>query len=187
MIAMFTELDLIFEMISLSTLLVFYLVANALIYRRYVITGTSRPLHTLLFLFLLSSGSLGFSISWKLNQPWCLALFGGFVLAVIAFFHCSLATSMAISSAGWAVPLMPWPAAISISMNVLLMTTLKMLSFERFGIWACIITLFYVLYGVHSTYQAEEMEAMVVGPDVAAVNLNPSLIHPTKVDIVQVL
>lgn len=59
-------------------------------------------------------------------------------------------------SAEWSVPLMPWPAAISIFLNVFLMTTLPKLAYQRFGIWACLITLFYVLYGVHSTYQEEE-------------------------------
>lgn len=182
---MFTELDLIFEMISLSTLLVFYLVANALIYRRYTVTGASRSLHALLFLFLLSSGSLGFSISWKFELPWCLALFGLFVIAMIAIFHCSLRQGTSTAMGGWAVPLMPWPAAVSIFMSVFLMTTLKALSFQRFAVWACIITLFYVLYGVHSTYQAEEKE-VVVGPDIAAASINPSL-NQTKVDIIQVL
>lgn len=51
---------------------------------------------------------------------------------------------------------MPWPAAMSIFLNVFLMTTLKIHSFQRFAIWACFITIFYLLYGVHSTYQAEE-------------------------------
>lgn len=58
----------------------------------------------------------------------------------------------------WQVPFMPWPAALSIFLNVFLMATLKKLSYERFGVWTCLITLFYLLYGVHSTYQEEEME-----------------------------
>ncbi|KAK4746521.1 hypothetical protein SAY87_012833 [Trapa incisa] len=165
-IAVFTELDVIFEIISLSTLLVFYLVANALIYRRHVI-ASNRRLHAHLFLFLLSSGSLGFSVSWKFGQLWCLALFGGFVIAVIAFFHNSLQPETPAPGA-WAVPLMPWPAAVSIFLSVFLMTTLKALSFQRFAVWTCVITLFYVLYGVHSSYEAEEMEAVIVGPNMAA-------------------
>lgn len=58
----------------------------------------------------------------------------------------------------WQVPFMPWPAALSIFLNVFLMGTLKKLSYERFGVWTCLVTLVYMLYGVHSTYQAEEME-----------------------------
>lgn len=60
---------------------------------------------------------------------------------------------------GWSVPFMPWPASVSVFMSVFLMGTLKMLSFLRFGIWAGTITVFYVVYGVHSTYEAEEMDS----------------------------
>lgn len=66
-------------------------------------------------------------------------------------------------NAEWSVPFMPWPAAISIFLNVFLMTTLPKLSYQRFGVWACAITLFYVLYGVHSTYQGEVVEDSVDG------------------------
>lgn len=143
-------------MISISTLLVFYLVANALIYRRYVMISDNPPFHTLLFLFFLSFCAICFSISLKIEQQlWGLPLFGGLMLIVTAFFHYSM--SRASHPTGWSVPFMPWPAAISIFLNVFLMTTLKLLSYQRFAIWTCLITLFYVLYGVHSTYEAEEV------------------------------
>ncbi|KAA8525976.1 hypothetical protein F0562_007924 [Nyssa sinensis] len=175
-IALFTELDIVLQMISISTLLVFYLVANALIYRQYVITSKNPPFHTLLFLFLLSCSSIGFSISWKLKQQWWgLPLFGGSMITITAFFHCMVPCLR--QQTKWSVPFMPWPAVISIFLNVFLMTTLKMLSYQRFGIWACLITLFYVLYGVHQTYQAEEMEMGVNG-----VNTNSSTQH-SKLDI----
>lgn len=74
-------------------------------------------------------------------------------------------------------PFMPWPPAMSIFLNVFLMTTLKILSFQRFAIWACLITIFYVLYGVHNTYEAEETENEV---DSSVNNLH------TKVEIIQV-
>lgn len=79
----------------------------------------------------------------------------------------------------WSVPLMPWPAAISIFLNVFLTTALKTMSFKRFAIWGCLITVFYVLYGVHSTYEAEEMEKETM--DVNEVP-NPSL-QLTKLDV----
>lgn len=61
------------------------------------------------------------------------------------------------------------------------MTTLKMVAYKRFGIWAGVITIFYVLYGVHSTYHAEEILEMVV---VDNVNNNSSTQQQiTKVDI----
>ncbi|KAE8671725.1 Cationic amino acid transporter 6 [Hibiscus syriacus] len=178
-IALFTDLDIVIEMISIGTLLVFYLVANALIYQKYVITCKNSPFQTLSFLFLITSCAIGFSISWKLEQQWWgLPLFGGITIVVIAFFQYTVPCLGQPSE--WSVPLMPWPAAISIFLNVFLMTTLKMLSFQRFAIWACLITLFYVLYGVHSTFEAEEMEMeMEVVVNEAS---NPS-IQLTKLDV----
>ncbi|XP_057977821.1 cationic amino acid transporter 6, chloroplastic-like [Malania oleifera] len=156
-VALFTELEKVIGMISIGTLMVFYLVANALIYRRHVINGSNSPCYTFLFIFLLSSCSIGFSLSWKLNQHWwCQTVFAGSVVIITAFFHYMLPCHPKPSE--WSVPFMPWPAAVSIFLNIFLMTTLEKLSFQRFGIWACFITLFYVLYGVHSTYKAEEME-----------------------------
>ncbi|KAF5729651.1 putative cationic amino acid transporter [Tripterygium wilfordii] len=158
-IALFTDLSIVFEMISISTLLVFYLVANALIYRRYVIISKNPPSHTLLYLLVLSSSAIGFSLSWKLEQHlWGLPVFGGLMIAMTGLFIYMVPEGMGRSREEWSVPLMPWPAAISIFLSLFLMTTLKLLSFQRFATWACLITIFYVLYGVHSTYQAEEME-----------------------------
>ncbi|XP_012070111.1 cationic amino acid transporter 6, chloroplastic [Jatropha curcas] len=176
-IALFTDLNIVIEMISISTLLVFYMVANALIYRRYVIISHNPPSHTLLFLFLLSSSAIGFSISWKLEeQKWGLSLFGLVIVVLTAFFQ-YMVPSISQPNEEWSVPFMPWPAAASIFLNVFLMTTLKLLSFQRFAVWTCLITLFYVLYGVHSTYQAEEME---VG--VGDMQQHPS-IQQSKLDI----
>ncbi|KAL1830014.1 hypothetical protein DCAR_0209415 [Daucus carota subsp. sativus] len=175
-IALFTELNIVIEMISIGTLLVFYLVANALIYRRYVISNNNLPLHTLLYLFILSCISLGLSLLWKLNQQWwSMVLCGVSMIIVTAIFQ--YIVPCVPRSSEWSVPFMPWPAAISIFLNVFLMTTLPKLSYQRFGIWACLITLFYVLYGVHSTYQGEDLEEASVD----GVTLNSS--NQTKVEI----
>ncbi|KAG4188430.1 hypothetical protein ERO13_A08G163000v2 [Gossypium hirsutum] len=176
-IALFTDLDIVLEMISIGTLLVFYLVANATIYRKYVIKSQNPPLRTLSFLFLLTSSAMGFSISWKLKQQWWgLPLFGGLMVTMTAFFQYMVPCIRQPSE--WSIPFMPWPAAISIFLNVFLMTTLSMLSFQRFGVWACLITVFYLLYGVHSTFEAEEMEKEL------AINEVPnSSIQLTKLDV----
>uniref|UniRef100_M8CND4 Putative cationic amino acid transporter n=1 Tax=Aegilops tauschii TaxID=37682 RepID=M8CND4_AEGTA len=159
-IALFTELQIVFEMISIGTLLAFYLVANALIYHRYAKVGATRPLHVLLFLLLLTLSSVGFSLSRRIDGKWRwgMALFGAMSVAVVAIFHCTAQQGAAGPPSEWTVPLMPWPAAASVFLNVFLMTTLKMRSFQRFGIWSLVITIFYVCYGVHSTYTAEENE-----------------------------
>ncbi|KAK1326684.1 hypothetical protein QJS10_CPA01g02835 [Acorus calamus] len=165
-IALFTELDIVLEMINIGTLIVFYLVANALMYRRYVQLGHSHPLPVLLFLLLLSLGSLGFAVAWKLGEErwWMLSLFVSASAALTAIFQCRIAGTAGRppAAAEWWVPFMPWPAAASVFLNVFLMGTLRRRAFQRFGIWSCAVTVFYVAYGVHSTYHAEE-EEMVVG------------------------
>lgn len=151
-----------FEMISIGTLLVFYLVANALIYYRYVKVGVNRPLHVLLFLLLLTLSSLGFSLSRKIDG-WCrwgMTLSGAISIAITIIFHCTAGQDVAGPPSEWSVPLMPWPAAASVFLNVFLITTLKMRSYQRFGIWSLVIIVFYVCYGVHSTYSAEENEVV---------------------------
>ncbi|KAM6588440.1 hypothetical protein CsatA_011045 [Cannabis sativa] len=154
-IALFTDLEIVVQMISIGTLVVFYLVANALIYRRYVIIGNNSSYKILFFLFLLSITAIGFSFSWKYYHWWGLLLFGGSNLTIVFLFQCYVKVPC-VASFGWSVPYMPWPPALSIFLNAFLMTTLKKLSFQRFGIWTILITLFYMLYGVHRTYQAEE-------------------------------
>ncbi|XVE65197.1 hypothetical protein DITRI_Ditri07aG0161700 [Diplodiscus trichospermus] len=180
-VALFTDLDIVIGMISIGTLLVFYLVANALIYRKYVITGQNPPFQTLSFLFLLTVSAIGFSISWKLKQQWwSLALCGGIMITITAFFQFMVPCLGQTSE--WSVPLMPWPAAISIFLNVFLISTLKMLSFQRFAVWTCLITVFYVLYGVHSTFEAEETETKMEMEMAVNQVPNPS-IQLTKLDV----
>ncbi|KAI3713453.1 hypothetical protein L1987_72030 [Smallanthus sonchifolius] len=161
-IALFTDLSIVLEMISIGTLIVFYLVANALIYHRYAINTNNPPTYTIVFLLILSCASIGFSISWHFThlQKWGLPLFGICVIATTAIFQYLMpfCGSRDMPDHEWQVPFMPWPAALSIFLNVFLMGTLKRLSYERFGVWTCLVTLVYMLYGVHSTYQTEEME-----------------------------
>lgn len=150
-------------MISIGTLLVFYLVSNALIFRRYVILSKNPPLHTLFFLFLLSCTSFAFSLAWKLKlQWWNLLLIATLTISMTVIFQYLVPLVVVRRPDSWLVPFMPWPATISIFLNVFLMTTLKMVAYKRFGIWAGFITIFYVIYGVHSTYRAEEIMEMVV-------------------------
>ncbi|KAK8687562.1 hypothetical protein V6N13_086369 [Hibiscus sabdariffa] len=180
LISLVTDLEIVLEIISIGTLSVFYLVANALIYRKYVIVGKNQPLPTLSFLSLLTLTAVGFSVSWKMKQQWWgLPVFGGIMIAVTALFRYTVVTSSASRASEWSVPLMPWPAAISIFLNVFLMTTLQVLSFERFAIWTGLITVFYVLYGVHSTFEAEEMEVEIMAVNEAP---NPS-VQPAKLDV----
>ncbi|XP_031502817.1 cationic amino acid transporter 6, chloroplastic-like [Nymphaea colorata] len=159
LISLFIELDIVLEMISIGALLVYYLVPNALIYHRY-----ARPGLTLAFLLLVSGSSFGFALSWKLKKHWLqLALFGGLTILCVACFQYWV--PMADGQRHWRVPFMPWPAATSIFLNVFLLATMKKRAYQRFVVWSCLVTLYYVLYGVHSTYHGEREEREGRGQD----------------------
>jgi len=81
------------------------------------------------------------------------------MITITAFYHHQVPhTHAQLPHTDWCVPFMPWPPVLSIFLNLFLITTLNLLAFQRFAMWTCFITLFYLLYGVHSTYQAEEIE-----------------------------
>lgn len=55
----------------------------------------------------------------------------------------------------WSVPCMPWVAAASIFLNVFLLGSVDKQSYMRFLGWTAVAVVFYLLYGVHSTHDAE--------------------------------
>ncbi|KAL0401423.1 UNVERIFIED_CONTAM: Cationic amino acid transporter 7, chloroplastic [Sesamum latifolium] len=56
----------------------------------------------------------------------------------------------------WGVPLMPWIPSISIFLNIFLLGALDRPSYVRFGFFSALVVLVYVLYSVHSSFDAEE-------------------------------
>ncbi len=54
-IAFFTDLHVLLDLISIGTLFVFYMVANALVYRRHVVVGKTSPVPTLAYLTVFTA------------------------------------------------------------------------------------------------------------------------------------
>jgi len=155
LISLFTELKIVLNMISIGTLVVFYIVANALIYHRHVKIGVTKSLATVVFLLLFSASATGFALFWQLHENgwWGLVVFGTISVALTAGFQ--MWVPIAHQPKDWGVPLMPWFPAASIFLNVFLLSSLDKESYERFGIWSLIAIVFYVFYGVHSSHDAE--------------------------------
>ncbi|KAL1542279.1 Cationic amino acid transporter 7, chloroplastic [Salvia divinorum] len=157
-IALFTDLNILLNLVSIGSLFVFYMVANAVIYRRYAPHGTSNPWPTLSFLFCFSLTSLIFTLLWQFAPPGkpkacmlgsCIALAFGVVL----LFH--LMVPQARKPEFWGVPFMPWIPSISIFLNIFLLGSLDKPSYVRFGFFSGLVVLVYVLYSVHSSFDAE--------------------------------
>lgn len=154
-IALFSSLDILTSLLSISTLFIFMMLPTALLVRRYYARGVSTPQHLLklvVFLLLIIAASMGISAYWGLRpHGWI-----GYVITVpiwlagtsgIAFFLPQQRTPKV-----WGVPLVPWLPSLSIATNLFLMGSLGADSFIRFGVCTGIMIIYYVFFGVHATY-----------------------------------
>lgn len=158
-IALFTELDVLLNLVSIGTLFVFYMVANAVIYRRYVSVGTTNPWPTVTFLISFSITSLIFTLLWQFTapgKPKVVMLCACTLVAavILQMFHCLV--PQARKPEFWGVPMMPWIPAVSIFLNIFLLGSLDGPSYIRFGFFSALAVLVYVLYSVHASFDAEE-------------------------------
>ena len=157
MIAFFTDLSVLLNLVSIGTLFVFYMVANALVFRRHNVSGKTNPLPTVAYLTILTILATTFVTIWQLDHGfqhgWTLAFVGGLALTLTAVF--SYKVPMVQKGKEWSVPCMPWVAAASIFLNIFLLGSVDKASYIRFLIWTIIAVVFYLLYGVHSTHDAE--------------------------------
>ncbi|KAL5733712.1 hypothetical protein ACOSQ2_033404 [Xanthoceras sorbifolium] len=158
-IALFTDLNVLLNLVSIGTLFVFYMVANAVIYRRYVNVGTTNPRPTLSFLFLFSITSIIFTLIWQFAPPCKSKIFiivacAVVAMAVVQVFHCVV--PQANKPEFWGVPLMPWIPCTSIFLNIFLLGSLDGPSYVRFVFFSALAVLVYVLYSVHACFDAEE-------------------------------
>ncbi|KAK2634279.1 hypothetical protein Ddye_029071 [Dipteronia dyeriana] len=158
-ISLFTDLDVLLNLVSIGTLFVFYMVANAVVYRRYVNVGMTNPWPTLSFLFLFSTTSIIFTLVWQFAPPckskaFILVACSVVAIAVLLVFCCVV--PQAHKPEFWGVPLMPWIPCVSIFLNIFLLGSLDGPSYIRFGFFSALAVLVYVLYSVHASFDAEE-------------------------------
>ncbi|KAF5770532.1 putative amino acid/polyamine transporter I, cationic amino acid transporter [Helianthus annuus] len=158
-IALFTELDVLLNLVSIGTLFVFFMVANAVIYRRYVSVETLSPWPTLSFLICFSCTSVIFTLLWWLVPPGKPKFF---VLGACFIVICGLvvvfnyAVPQARKPEFWGVPLMPWIPCVSIFLNIFLLGNLDGPSYARFGFFSALAVVVYLAYSVHASFDSEE-------------------------------
>jgi len=149
------------DLVSIGTLFVFYMVANAVVYRRYAGALLGRSAWpTLAFLGTFSLVALSFTLVWKLAPPergvraGLLAACAAVAVATVAAFQALVPQAHAPEL--WGVPGMPWVPAASVFLNVFLLGSLDRPSYVRFGFFSAAAVLVYVLYSVHASHDAEE-------------------------------
>ncbi|CAL0320827.1 unnamed protein product [Lupinus luteus] len=163
-LALFTDLDVLLNLVSIGTLFVFYMVANAVIYRRYVAIGTTKPWPTLSFLCSFSFTSIMFTLIWKFlpngrAKAGLLSACAVIAFAILQLFHSMV--PQARKPEFWGVPFMPWIPSVSIFLNVFLLGSLDGPSYVRFGFFSAVAVIVYVFYSVHASYDAEEDDFII--------------------------
>nr|AFK44191.1 unknown [Lotus japonicus] len=163
-IAFFTGLDVLSSLLSVSTLFIFMMISVALLVRRYYVTGvTPREdmLKLVFFLMMIVASSMRISAYWGLRpNGWV-----GYAIAVPVRFLATLGMSVFLKQQRlarvWGVPLVPWLPSLSIATNVFLMGSLSYDAFVRFGVCTLVMLVYYVLFGLHSTYDMAHQQEKV--------------------------
>ncbi|KAL9264605.1 Cationic amino acid transporter 1-like protein [Drosera capensis] len=154
-IAFFTSLNVLSNLLSISTLFIFMLVALGLMVRRYYVTGvtTSNDKNKLIACigFIIGS-SIATAIYWGLGgNEWI-----GYVITVPIWFIATLALQLLVPQARkpkiWGVPFVPWVPSASILINMFLLSSIEKDSFIRFGVWSALLLVYYVFIGLHASY-----------------------------------
>ncbi|KAL5707525.1 Catabolite repression protein cat5 [Ranunculus cassubicifolius] len=165
-IAFFSSLDVLSNLLSISTLFIFTMMAVALLVRRYYARGVTSQVNLLkltICLMVIIASSMGTSASWGLNpHGWI-----GYTVTVPLWFLGTLGIAVLVPQVRtpkvWGVPLVPWLPSLSIATNLFLMGSLGGKAFERFGICTLIMLIYYVFFGVHATYDlAHQSETQVL-------------------------
>ncbi|XP_052179912.1 cationic amino acid transporter 1-like [Diospyros lotus] len=156
-VAFFTGLEVLVSLLSIATLFVFSLVALALLVRRYYVTGeTSNCDRTKLigFLGFIIASSVGSAIYWAVSETGWI----GYIFTAGTWFLATLGLQLTVKEARkpkvWGVPLVPWLPSASIAINVFIMGSIDGASFLRFAVWTVALLTYYLLVGLHASYDA---------------------------------
>ncbi|KAA8519390.1 hypothetical protein F0562_013646 [Nyssa sinensis] len=161
-IAFFTSLDILADLLSICTLFIFMLVAVALLVRRYYVsevTTTENRNKLIGYIGLILVSSIATAVYWGV----CLNGWIGYCITVPIWFLATVGLAFFVPQARgpkmWGVPLVPWLPSISIAINIFLLGSMDGASFGRFAVWTGFILLYYFFFGLHASYDtAKESE-----------------------------
>ncbi|XP_043699639.1 cationic amino acid transporter 1-like isoform X1 [Telopea speciosissima] len=156
-IAFFTSLNILSNLVSISTLFIFMSVAIALLVRRYYVSRVTKPVHRnilILSLIFIIGSSIATAAYWGMsNTGWI-----GYTITVPMWFLATLALCVFVPKAReperWGVPFVPWLPSASIAINSFLLGSIDKDSFFRFGAWTGLLLVYYLFLGLHASYDS---------------------------------
>ncbi|XP_021745373.1 cationic amino acid transporter 1-like [Chenopodium quinoa] len=172
-IALFTNLDILSNLLSISTLFIFMLVALALLVRRYYASGITTPSDRnkfVIFAALILGSSIATAAYWGATQTgWIVYTITG-PIWFLSTLGLQLFFPQARNPKLWGVPLVPWLPSASIAVNIFLLGLIDKDSYIRFAIWTCLLMVYYVFFGLHASYDTA-IEMAKVGVEENAMEL----------------
>ncbi|KAE8664085.1 Cationic amino acid transporter 8, vacuolar [Hibiscus syriacus] len=155
LIALFSSLDELASLLSVSTLFIFMMMAVALLVRRYYVrevTPRMNLMKLIICLLIIIASSMGTSAYWGLRpNGWV-----GYVITIPLWFAGTIGIAVFVQQQRtpkvWGVPLVPWLPSLSIAVNIFLMGSLAPQAFIRFGICTMAMMVYYIFIGLHATY-----------------------------------
>ncbi|MED6130563.1 catalase A [Stylosanthes scabra] len=158
-ITFFTSLEVLANLLSVSTLFLFSLVAIALLVRRYFAEGVTTNSNVAKFCFCISlivGSSVASAIYWTRTEGWI-----GYAVTVPLWFVGTVGIWIFLPIAKkpkvWGVPLVPFLPSASVGINIFLLGSLDLDSFKRFGFWTAILIVYYLLVGLHASYDLAKL------------------------------
>ncbi|RYR21050.1 hypothetical protein Ahy_B03g066285 isoform A [Arachis hypogaea] len=160
-VGLFSSLDVLSNVFSISTLFIFMLMAVALLVRRYYVrqnTSKEDLMRVLGCLFVIIASSAVGTALWNANKlGWI-----GYTVAAVVWLIGTLAMSFLPKQRTpkvWGVPLVPWLPSLSIATNLFLIGSLEPDAFWRFFLCTAFMLLYYIFVGVHATYDVEHQNS----------------------------
>ncbi|EIE24778.1 amino acid transporter [Coccomyxa subellipsoidea C-169] len=156
-ITLFTPFEYLSDMTSISSLFGFFVVALALLWRRYYgvagrAKGANPWLPGLLLAWLAVSG-IGLSVYYQSSDGWGgLAGFGASAVAATASLQAFARQTHLPGPGSFAVPAWPWVPAASLVLNTFLLGSISAAAWARFGVWLAGTLVVYFVYSLPASY-----------------------------------
>lgn len=152
-LALFLDINILAELVSVGTLYVFYAVCAGVYFRRCHVPGTNQEWPALACIGMLTAASAGLSISFTYEAPW-------WVLGVFSILWAFTAAAMCMlrpvrTPARFSVPLFPATSVLGILFTIHLLCSLGWPAYVRFAVWMVLGAAVYAFYGAKAAEQHE--------------------------------
>ncbi|GAX78790.1 hypothetical protein CEUSTIGMA_g6227.t1 [Chlamydomonas eustigma] len=168
LLALLFDIDVLAELVSIGTLVVFAMVCSGIIFRRYWVRGEGEPLRPIgLRLVAVSVASIAFSISFTEGAPVAVPI------CMLALWAAATASFLMLPvryvPETYRCPLCPWLPSLGMLCTLHLIGSLGWPAYLRWIIWLSLSTLVYLLYGLHrSQGEAQSKLSLIAGEGIVS-------------------